>query len=130
MRNHILPIAIAFVLAAPCNAFAGEKKTIEVNSFSFGATNSGSSTSSGAGSGRIGPDKVQHKHIGGVKYEDVSQGATGPTKPPTNQITPGWNTCTDTSCPTPLTTNNPALKGNALSPSPKAGYDLKANRKM
>jgi hypothetical protein len=49
MRNHILPIAIAFVVAAPCTAFAGEKKTIEVNSFSFGATNSGSGISSGGG---------------------------------------------------------------------------------
>jgi hypothetical protein len=97
MRNHILPIAIAFVVAAPCTAFAGEKKTIEVNSFSFGATNSGSGISSGGGSGRIGPDKIQHKHIGGVKYEDVQ---TQPKAPTTGK---------------PLnTTVNPALQGNVL----------------
>ncbi len=69
-----------------------------------------------------------------VKTEATKQGKfKGETQPPTNQprqITPGWNTCTSGACPSPLTTTNPALKGNALSPSPKAGYDLKANRKM
>jgi hypothetical protein len=83
VRNHILPIAIAAALAAPCTALAGEKKTIEVNSFSFGQTNApnvGSST--GAGSGRIGPDRIQHKHIGGVKYEDVQTQPKAPTTTP------------------------------------------------
>jgi hypothetical protein len=59
MRNAILAIAIAFVIAAPCTAFAGEN--------------------SGSGSGRIGPDMIRHKHIGGVKYEDVQTQPKAPT---------------------------------------------------
>src|SRR5262249_24049787 len=104
MRDPILAIALAFVIAAPCTALAGEKKTIEVNSSILGATNRSSIGSSGGGSSRMGPDRIPHKHMGGVKYEAAQSqpkaptatpagtsgltakgalgGSTGPTKPP------------------------------------------------
>jgi hypothetical protein len=49
MRNRILTVTIALVLAAPCTALAGEKKekSIDIQSYSWGATNTGSGTSGG-----------------------------------------------------------------------------------
>jgi hypothetical protein len=67
MRNPILAVAIAFVFAAPCIALAQSN------------------------------DRIWHKHIGGVKYEDAQ---TQPKAPTTGK---------------PLnTTVNPALQGNVL----------------
>jgi len=90
MRNPILATAIAFVLAAPCTAFAGEKnkeKSIEVQGYSWGVNNAGSmSKSTGGGTG-----KVRHQDFSITKYQDKASpllmnktigGSTGPTKPP------------------------------------------------
>jgi hypothetical protein len=76
MRNSVLAVVIAFVLAAPCTALAGDqKKTIDVQSWSFGGTNPSTQT---------GPPKTK---------------ASTTTPAGTTGITPGWNTCTSDACP-------------------------------
>jgi type VI secretion system (T6SS) effector Hcp len=82
MRNPILAITIAFVLAAPCTALAGEKnkeKYIELQGYNQGVNNAGST------------GKVTHKPVTVIKQTDSASpllmnktvgGSTGPTKPP------------------------------------------------
>jgi hypothetical protein len=77
MRNPILAITIAFVLAAPCTALAGGKKdTIEVQSPSHQITQP---TSASRG-------KVEFNYTSqnpdGPKTLNAVGGSTGPTKPP------------------------------------------------
>ena len=88
MRNPILVMAIAFALAAPCTALAGEKnkeKYIESQGYSWGTSNAGSlSKSTGAS------PKLYQSTAKGVHYPDAILttrtapvgGSTGPTKPP------------------------------------------------
>jgi type VI protein secretion system component Hcp len=89
VRNPVLAIAIAFMLATPCTAFAGEKKqkdAIEINSYSWGASNAGSmSKSTGGGTG-----KVRYHDFSITRKVDKASpilmskpvgGSTGPTKP-------------------------------------------------
>jgi hypothetical protein len=90
MRNSVFAVTLTFVLAAPCTTHAEEKKTIDVQSFSFGATNAGS-TGTGASSRVVSPT-MQKKHIGQPKYEDVQSQSKGPLN----------------------TKVNPALQGSAL----------------
>jgi type VI secretion system secreted protein Hcp len=88
MRNPILPIAIAFALATPCTAFAGEKnkeKNIEVQSYSWGAPNAGSmSKSTGGGTGKVRFNDLSiTRKIDRASpiFFDKAGGSTGPTKP-------------------------------------------------
>jgi FlaG/FlaF family flagellin (archaellin) len=99
MRNSVLPIAIAFVLAAPCTALAGGKKdTIEVLSPSFGAGTQPTTSTTG-----------------GTTKRDISSGqATGKRqwKPVT---TLKENTGSSPTAGKPLTTTiDPALQSNVL----------------
>jgi type VI protein secretion system component Hcp len=91
MRNRILPIAIAFVAAAPCAGFAGDKnknKGIEVQDYGFGASMPVTTSRSDGGGSTVG--RVTHKDISTTKYQDKASpllmnkvgGGTGPTKPP------------------------------------------------
>jgi hypothetical protein len=117
MRYPILPIVIAFVVAAPCTALAGEKqeKSIEIQSYQWGVSNAGSV---GSGSGTSQRDISSGQATGKRQYKPVTilRESSGPG---------GGNPTAGK----PLTTTvNPALKGNTL-PQPNAGWDVKANRK-
>jgi len=119
MRNPILAIAIAFVLA-PCVALA------QSPSLSFG---------------KIQQEYKPQKDDGTLARDAQSGLPTGKRmhKPytVTKQVGSASPNLTTQNKP-PITTVNPALQGNALekgekgvgSPPPPRGYDLKANRKM
>ena len=71
MRSPVLTIAIVFVLAVPCGAFAGGKKdTIEIQQGSFQSSNKSNNTGSGSSARVVSP--TTKAPIGG---------GTGPTKP-------------------------------------------------
>jgi len=79
MRNPILVIAIAFALAAPCTALAGEKKTIDVQSYSWGVSNAGSMSRAGSPTTK---SATTIPTTTGLTAEGTLGGSTGPTKPP------------------------------------------------
>jgi hypothetical protein len=56
MRSPVLTIAIVFVLAVPCGAFAGGKKdTIEIQQGSFQSSNKSNNTGSGSSARVVSP---------------------------------------------------------------------------
>jgi len=80
MRNPILAIAIAFVLAAPCTAFAGDKgkqRNIEVQDYGFGVSMPITSSRSDGGGSTVG-----RKQVSSATTKAPIGGSTGPTAPP------------------------------------------------
>ena len=94
MRNPILAVTIAFVLAAPCTALAGDKnknKAIEVQDYGFGVSipvttsrsDGGGATIKRNTSGTVKQNYQPQKPDGsGLRAQGTLGGSTGPTKPP------------------------------------------------
>jgi hypothetical protein len=79
MRNPVLSIAIALVLAAPCTAFAGDKgkqRNIEVQDYGFGVSMPVTTSRSDGGGSTVG-----RKQVSSPTTKALIGGSTGPTKP-------------------------------------------------
>jgi hypothetical protein len=77
MRNPVLSIAIAFVLAAPCTALAGDKgkqRNIELNDYGFGVSMPVTTSRSDGGGATVG-------RVVSPTTKAPIGGSTGPTKP-------------------------------------------------
>jgi hypothetical protein len=125
MRNPILPIAIAFVLAAPCTALAGDKnksKGIELQDYGFGTSMPvTTSRSDGGGTAKVtSSGTLTHRKAGGTQQEYLRSGA-GPTG-----LMPGSTTCAGGACPEPVA--NSKLLGSGGTSGAVAGNKAKLSK--